>query len=227
MQESKKNFSASDFEYDKFQEKLVAFFISKSLKFTISTDESKKVKELQAEWIRTFSLSADPSTKTKVVTLEKTESRKALTEYLRFLVAKHITGNDKVTNGDRESLGLTVKDKKPTPVPKPVDVPFMEIDFKIRGQHNGALWTNTFIGEKKRKQKRPKGVAFAVVRWGILPNEPRNIEDLPSLILTSDSKFTINFSKENKGKTVYYAACWSNAKGQMGAWTEITNVIIN
>jgi len=227
MQESAKNFSASDFEYDKFQSRLVTFLINKSLKFTILTEESKKVKDLQAEWTRTFNLFADPSTKTKIITLEKTESRKVLTEYLRFLVGKYITGNDKVTNGDRESLGLTVRDKKPTPVQKPVDVPFMEIDFKIRGQHSGSLWTNTFVGEKKRKQKKPKGVAFAVVRWGILPNEPTNTEDLPHLILTSDSKFTINFSKENKGKTVYYVACWSNAKGQMGAWTEITNVIIN
>ncbi|MDR1005304.1 MAG: hypothetical protein LBL74_00370 [Bacteroidales bacterium] len=228
METTRNNFSGSDANYNNFQSKLLAYlFDAKQLAFTPTADEKTEGARLQKVWIEGYALVVNPSTKTTVSVKNKDDARKEYTKFLRNMVNKYIFGNDNITDSTRVDLGLTVKDTTPTPVEPPKDIPFFAIDFSKKGVHQGSLWTNTFVGEKKRKQKRPKGVALAVIRWDVADKPPVNYEDLKHLLLTSDSHFTLQFTQDMKGKTVYYAACWSNSKGEMGAWTEIINAIIN
>ncbi|MDR0789735.1 MAG: hypothetical protein LBO06_02950 [Bacteroidales bacterium] len=227
METSKTNFNGSDANFNVFQTNLMTYLLSKGLAFTITTEETTTGKALQAKWNDSYAKVSNPATKTPVATQAKNDARKDYVKWLRLMVDKYIAGNDKITNDVRRSLGLTVKDTTPTPKPIPTTIPFMEINVQKPLEHSGSLWSNTFIGEKRKKQKRPTGVAFALVRWIIADKEPVEIDDMKHIIITSDSKFTLNFAKTDKGKKVYYTACWCNSKGQMGDWGKVVEAIIN
>jgi hypothetical protein len=123
-----------------------------------------------------------------------------------------------------------VKDKFPTPVPIPSEIPFLEIDFGKKSRHTGYLWSNTEVGERRKNQKKPVGVIMGVVRWGVFDTHeepPQSISDLRYLLFTSDCKFTLNFWKERVGKKIYYSACWLNTRGEVGTWTSIISAVVN
>ncbi|MDR0790297.1 MAG: hypothetical protein LBO06_05845 [Bacteroidales bacterium] len=227
MSETKSNFQAPDANFNVFQINIMTYFGSKGLPFTMTAEELAAGKALQTKWTTAWAKVSNPATKTPVAVQEKNDARKEFVKWLRLMVDKYIAGNDKVTNDVRRSLGLTVKDTTPTPKPVPTAIPFMEINVQKPLEHSGSLWSNTFVGQKQKKQKKPTGVALAMVRWIVADVEPKEIDDMEHVILTSDSKFVLNFAKGDRGKHVYYTACWVNSKGQTGDWCKVIEVLIN
>jgi hypothetical protein len=52
------------------------------------------------------------------------------------------------------------------------------------------------------------------------------VEELTRSAFDPRSPFTLNFEENQRGKTLYFALHWENAKGEAGPWSVIQKAII-
>jgi hypothetical protein len=53
-----------------------------------------------------------------------------------------------------------------------------------------------------------------------------SMEDIALYTGRNLTPHVLEFTEEERGKTVYVAICWQNEKGQKGPWSEIENAIV-
>jgi hypothetical protein len=97
-----------------------------------------------------------------------------------------------------------------------------------------------FRNIKTGKMGKPKGAAGERVRIGVLggdPNDPVlqkyhidtvpiNPQGLPFQDFVSNSKYLLKFLKEHAGLLVYVSACYVNAVGKEGTWSDVVRFVI-
>ena len=158
---------------------------------------------------------------TKALILEKNEKRGALKADVRNIKNKHIDYNDAVTDPNRERLGLPARDRKPTPKPAPVSRPLLEVAPTNNRQH-----TATAINQATGKKTKPEDAHGVRYVWEIRDAPPANAGDLRHSVFRRKVSEVFNYSEEERGKKVFYAACYENAKGEAGPWSDIVEAII-
>ncbi|MDR1126976.1 MAG: hypothetical protein LBL06_02485 [Treponema sp.] len=158
---------------------------------------------------------------TKALVLEKNEKRDALKAEVRDIKNQYVDYNTAVTNPDRERLGLHIRDRHPTPKPRPTSRPSLEITPTNNRQHTGIA-INKATG-KKTKPADAYGVRYA---WEIRDNAPINADDLRHSTFRRKVSQVFNYSEEERGKKIFYAACYENEKGEAGPWSDIIETII-
>jgi hypothetical protein len=158
---------------------------------------------------------------TKALILEKNEKRDTLKADVRNMKNKHIDYNDAITDPDRERLGLSIRDRKPTPKPRPASRPVLEVLPTNNRQHTG-----TAINQATRKKTKPEDAYGVRYVWEIRDTPPANADDLRHSTFRRKVSEVFNFSEEDRGKKVFYAACYENAKGEGGPWSDIVEAII-
>jgi hypothetical protein len=211
----------SDLEYDRFQARLLNFLTGKTTKFVLTTAEITELKNCSTRWTTAFAAVTNPATKTKVAVLEKDEARKALTNDLRFLINKYLEYNDLVTDTDRKTLGLTVRDKKPTPVVLGKEPPIMEV--KIIGNHSHEI---IFRGEEEKKAK-PKGADGIEIRRFIGDKHPLNPDGYIEIAKSGKPPVYVEYTEEDFGKVVHYIACWYGKRSQKSNWCKDVSIVVN
>jgi hypothetical protein len=158
---------------------------------------------------------------TRALVLEKNEKRNALKTEVRNIKNKYIDYNDVVADPDRERLGLQARDRKPTPKPRPTSRPVLEIVPSNNRQHTGTA-INQGTG-KKTKPADAYGVRYA---WEIRDAAPANAEELRHSVFRRKVSDIFDYTEEDRGKKVFYAACYENAKGEAGPWSDLIEAII-
>jgi len=138
-------------------------------------------------------------------------AEQVLRKYSRFL-----QGRPQTTDTVREGLGLTVRDKQPTPVGVPDIAPELEIDFSQRLQHKVHAGTNP---QNEQLNKKPKGVASIELRKKV-GEAPTGPNDMQTTAIMTSSPAVIDLTGQ-AGKIVYYVARYLNTKGQPGPWGEV------
>jgi hypothetical protein len=73
---------------------------------------------------------------------------------------------------------------------------------------------------------KPYGTNGAVLAYAVLDAPPADQSALTRDVLATRTPHILEFTEEERGKTVYVAACWQNEKGQRGPWSEIENAIV-
>ncbi|MDR1399171.1 MAG: hypothetical protein LBJ41_04545 [Treponema sp.] len=158
---------------------------------------------------------------TKALIIEKDVKQKALKAELRNVKNKFIDYNEAVTKADRERLGLPRRDHKPSPIPRPTSRPTLKVLPTNNRQH-----TVTAVNQKTGKRSKPDdayGVRFV---WEIRDTLPVNAEDLRHSIFHRKVVTVFDYTEEDRGKKVFYAGCYENAKGDSGPWSDIIMAII-
>ena len=130
--------------------------------------------------------------------------------------SRHIQGRAETTDTVREGLGITVRDKIPTPVGVPTIAPELWIDFSQRLQHTVHAGTNP---QNENLNKKPKGVQSIELRKkvGSVPVGP---DDMQTVAIMTSSPVIVDCSGQ-AGETVYYVARYLNTKGEPGPWGEV------
>ncbi len=141
--------------------------------------------------------------------------RKIVKQCLRKY-SRHIQGRVETTDTQREGLGITVRDKIPTPVGVPSIAPELEIDFSQRLRHTVHAGTNP---QNENLNKKPKGVASIELRKKV-GEAPVGPDDMQIVIVMTSSPAILDCSGQ-AGKIVYYVARYLNTKGQPGPWGEV------
>jgi hypothetical protein len=153
--------------------------------------------------------------------LYRQEQAAVVSTIVREFVNKFLRYNDSVTNEDRLSLGLTIPDHTPSPIPPPATWP--EAIIKILGERRIAIGFRDYGSNQRGK---PKDVTGCEIRRLISDTRPESIEDMLASVFSTRSPYIFTFDESERGKTVYFCLRWENARGQKGPWSTIYSVII-
>ncbi|MDR0751261.1 MAG: hypothetical protein LBF12_01545, partial [Christensenellaceae bacterium] len=66
----------------------------------------------------------------------------------------------------------------------------------------------------------------AVIAYAVLDAPPADVSALIRSVLATRTPHILEFTEEERGKTVYVAICWQNEKGERGPWSEIESAIV-
>jgi hypothetical protein len=159
----------------------------------------------------------------KVDTLAKNESREALTHALRTYIQGFIARNPSVTDGDKENMGLPLRDSTPTPHGPPEVKPVIEAAPTASGAHK--VTAANPLAPNKEKPDYAAGVAFACHLRA--PDEPpREAADMPSEYQTGKTKL-FQYTEADFGKVADYAAAYENNTGKRGPWSNVVSIIVS
>ncbi|MDR0582479.1 MAG: hypothetical protein LBG31_05915 [Prevotellaceae bacterium] len=163
-----------------------------------------------------------PATRTKAAVQDKNDARDALVEKTRQSTNEYLTFNHRVTNGDRDNLGLPIHKKTRTDAPVATDAPDCDVNTAVAGQVTFYYYPKG----GKRSSAKPDGQHGAEFAWAILEAPTTDWNDLTHSSFDTDPPLTLKFEGPDRGKTLYYAIRWENTRGLKGPWSPIVSVII-
>jgi hypothetical protein len=168
----------------------------------------------------TLQKKADSPSKTAVIVAEKNAARDTLVTKIRSL-ANFRLKNPVITDAERVALGLHVRDTTPSTIPVPTTRP--EIDIDVVDFRRLKVLFHDMGSDSKAK---PYGVIGAVIVYAVLDAPPADISALSRSVLATRTPHTLEFTEEERAKTVYIATCWQNEKGERGPFSEIESAIV-
>jgi hypothetical protein len=168
----------------------------------------------------TLQAQADSPAKNAIIVAQKNAARKTLVAKIRELAGFRLK-NPVITRAERIALGLHVRDTTPSNIPVPKSRPELDIDV-LDFRRLKVL----FHDQGSDSKAKPYGVNGAVIAYAVLDAPPAGVNALTRNVLATRTPHTLEFTEEERGKTVYVATCWQNEKGQKGPWSEIESAIV-
>ena len=172
-----------------------------------------------AAWNLAWAKYENPATRTPLITAAKQEKRAAYEKPLMTLVA-NLRVNTRLTDNDRRALGIHIRDTKPTPAPVPASHPVATIDTSTTMRIGIS-----FRDSASNSAAKPKGVHGAEIKWAIADEAPL-IKDLINSSFDTRTPHTLEFTDQERGKTVWIRLRWENTRGEKGEWSDMVNAII-
>jgi hypothetical protein len=152
--------------------------------------------------------------------LAKNEAKAAGKHILRVFNNEFILYSTLVSDQDKVDMGNHIHNP-PSPIPDPHTRP--EFSIKILDIMRLAIH---FWDQGSSSKAKPYGIDGAVIYWAILDHAPLGIEELTNSVLATRTPYTLEFTEQDRGKTVYIAMRWQNEKGRKGPPSEIQSAII-
>ena len=163
---------------------------------------------------------ADSPAKNSIIVAEKNAARDVLVAKIRELAGFRLK-NPVITDAQRIALGLHVRDTTYTTVSIPKSRP--ELDIDVLDFRRLKVVFHDMGSDSKAK---PYGINGAVIAYAVLDTPPADPDALTRNVLATRTPHILEFTEEERGKTVYVAICWQNEKGQKGPWSEIHSAIV-
>jgi hypothetical protein len=181
-----------------------------------------EVADLQAanDSFATLQVQADSPAKNAIIVAQKNAARSVLEEKIRGLAGFRLK-NPIITDAQRIALGLHVRDTTYTTVTVPTTRPELDIDVVDFRRLKAA-----FHDQGSKSKAKPYGINGAVIVYAVLDTPPADVTALTRSVLATRTPYILEFTEEERGKTVYVAICWQNEKGQKGPWSEIESAIV-
>ena len=152
---------------------------------------------------------------TPAQTLARNEKKAEFAKELRAYVNQYLRF-EPVTNVDRLEMGINNHDTIRT---DHVEVNEM-VDLVVHPNGIRSLSVDFWIHGADHKAK-PKHYDGAVIIWDVLDAPPTTHSELTHHALASRTPFRLHFDETERGKTVYIALAWQNARGIQGQYSEI------
>ncbi|MDR0428152.1 MAG: hypothetical protein LBH12_06065 [Dysgonamonadaceae bacterium] len=200
---------------------LTAYISQKYETWNIPVAEIHPLNAQTAAFETALHAAMNPATRTKAAVQAKNDTRNTVKSTIRMFLKAYVTYNRAVTDSDRDNMNLPIHKKGRTPAPIPKGYPFFRIDSSVIRRL--SIYFYDSANEKRRK---PEGVHGAEIRWGFSDVPVVEPEKLIYSGFDTASPYTIEFTGEDRGRTVYIALRWENTRGEKGPWSEIYNSII-
>jgi hypothetical protein len=191
-------------------------------RFGFPPEEYDELTQLHTDFVQKLEIAEAPATRTKVTIQEKNDARHLLEKKLRQSTGEYLTRNHRVTDADRDSLGLPIHKTTHTPAPVATTYP----DFDVDSGTIRRLTINYYDAGGKKSKAKPEGQHGAEIRWTISDAPVVDIDDLTHSSFDTRTPFTLEFQGHERGKTVYFCLRWENTRGKKGPWSEIVSAII-
>ena len=151
---------------------------------------------------------------------QKDLSKKPLIAKIRSL-AQRVQTTPSVTDAQRSSLGITVRQTTSVPIGTPTSRPVVEVDTSEPLRHTVKFYDNELDGKGK-----PEGVKGAEIWVKIGGEANMNEDDYRYLGTDTASPYLAVHKPENTGKQAHYLLRWVNQKGDYGAWSNAASATI-
>ena len=158
--------------------------------------------------------------RTKADVQRKNTAFITLKEAIRMFVSLNLEYNQKMTLELHYLMGLTpgmpARPKSSVPKQKPV----------LEGKSSEGRIIIRYRNSENNRISKPKGVRIIMYRWDTLECDPETPENLSNVETMSSGSLKLDFTENQRGKPVYYSACWINNTGRHGPWSEIKKLYI-
>ncbi|MDR2731339.1 MAG: hypothetical protein LBB81_10650 [Treponema sp.] len=158
--------------------------------------------------------------RTPVIIATKNGAKRDMVAKIRAMVRFRLQ-NPAVTDAMRIQLGLRARDTIMTAIPVPTTRP--EFSFRVRDLRRVQV---RFQDQGSDTRARPYGTNGAVISYDILDGPPADPGHLTRTTLATRTPYTLEFTEEERGRTLYAALQWQNEKGERGPWSEIQSAVI-
>ena len=153
--------------------------------------------------------------------LVKNETRDALKKTVRQLVKEYLEYNHLITDEDREHMRLPIHDTTHTRRPRPGS------RTALTGQPtNNRQHTLSALDQKTGKKTKPNDAYGVKYAWEIRETLPESPDDLRHSLFSRKTVHVFDYEEKDRGKKVFYAARYENAKGEGGPWSDIIDLLI-
>ena len=161
-----------------------------------------------------FDDATNPMTRTPVTIAIKDTVKATASATVRPL-AQSIRNNPAVSDADKVSLGLTVPDTSPTPIPAPTSFPLLDILKATPGQH----WLQYRDSDTPTTKAKPFG-GVAMELWQTIGVTPAVDPAGSSFIGTiTKAPFAVTLNIADVGKYATYFARWATRRGLTSSWS--------
>lgn len=212
----------NDAEFTIWQTNLIDIVSNVPVVWGIPAEDLTMLVQKQLVWIAAYAAASNKQNRTSADVQAKNDAGETFRKSLRSFAAQWLAYNSKVSNSDRERMGLTVKSGSRTPVPLPVSCPAGSVDFSIRLQH-GIHYADESTPNRKAK---PTGVHGCEIWMKIDGNTPVDSSELNYLTTDTSSPHTTTFEGKYAGKIVYYMMRWVNTRGEHGPWGSTISAMV-
>lgn len=212
----------NDAEFTIWQSNLITIVSTNSTGWGIPPADLSALVEKQTAWDTAYAAANNKQNRTSADVQAKNDAGESFRKSLRSFSAQWLAYNSKVTNSDRERMGLTVKSGSRTPVPPPATCPAGTVDFSIRLQHS-IHYADESTPSRKAK---PAGVHGCEIWMKIDGNMPVDASELTYLTTDTSSPHTTTFEGKYAGKIVYYMMRWVNTRGEHGPWGSTISAMV-
>ena len=217
---SNRSIPAKDADFNAWQELVAKVATTNTTAWLLDPDWMKDVlTPLRTKWKTVWAEYETPSKRTSVITSNKRDIRREYEKALMKLVA-NLRYNTKVTDADRRTIGIHIRDEKPTPVPVPTTFPTLTIDSSI----SGRLIIN-YRETESNSSARPKGINGAEIKWLIADEKP-SIGELTQSRFNTRSPYTLILTDLERTKKVWICARWINTRGEEGPWSTMEDAVV-
>lgn len=158
--------------------------------FKINADKLKPLTEAQIDYLQAFARASNPDGANSADRVERNEREAAYKTAIRQFVNECIRFNSDVSDSEKKSLGLTVRDTKRTPVPLPETHPVIEIDFSETRVHKLRI-----KDEFSDKYGKPYGVRECEVWVKVGGEMPRMDSEMTLAGSSSNGKLRLTYTK--------------------------------
>jgi hypothetical protein len=212
----------NDAEFNLWQANLIDIVNSNVANWGILVDDFTSLVGKQAAWNAAYVKASNKQNRTSADVQAKTDARGTYEKGLRNFSAQWLANNSKVTNSERERMGLTVKSGTRTPVQVPATAPVGTVDFSVLRQHT----INYFDEATPRSKAKPAGIHGCEIWMKIDGAPPVDVSELSYVATDTSSPYTVNFEGKYAGKPVYYWLRWVNTRGEHGPWGSTVSAMV-
>jgi hypothetical protein len=211
-------YPSKDADFNTYVQAAVTYLILNGLRLGITTTNQTALTDRRDEWNAAYPASQNANTRTRTTTKEKTVARKQMIVCFRSVYADIPASS--LTNADRFTLNLPVRETVNTPNPVPTSKPVGQINTSRRLEH-----TISFIDEDGGTAK-PRGVRGSQI-WCKVGSPVTDVTELRFLTTDTSSPYLHKFEVEDAGKSVYYWLRWENTRGETGPWSDVVMATVN
>lgn len=158
--------------------------------------------------------------RTQADVLARNEKQASYTQAIRTFINQQVANNPRVSDFEKERLGLTLPSGTRTPAPVPSTVPLVNINT---GHQQHIIH---FANEGSAGTAKPAGVHGCEI-WMKKGEMPEHDSDLNFVATDTVTPYTLKFDTSEIGTMVYYKLRWVNTRGETGPWSAMAAAMIS
>jgi hypothetical protein len=200
-------------EFVQWSRNFTALITDDPVLYGLDVEQAAEHQFLHDAFIEAYRLGTDPNTRTTAAVRRKNTALAAAIRSTRALV-RIIQAARTTTNDMRTSLGITVRDVEPTPVPIPASAPKLVL-LSTLGRRASLLLIDESSGQRLGK---PEGVHGAMIYCCVCEDDPpEELNQWTLLATTTRSHVQVEMPTFiPAGAKVRLTACWINPTAQPG-----------
>jgi hypothetical protein len=166
-------------------------------------------------WHTAFLAATNPTTRTQATVQTKNQQKALVLSVVRGYAAT-IRANAAVSDALKIGLGLHIRDTQPTPVPPPSTRPVLA----IAGMMQGTQDIRATDEATPNRRSKPVGSAGMLVYRAVGTAAVNDPSASTFLTFVGRTAVQSHFVSADNGKVATYFARWTNAKGEVGPWSQ-------